>query len=83
MVMLFSGTRIQEGWKELEYCVSTGEPEFRKRGVTNPFDDSKRDRQELDEGLADATRLAAVAVASAYDFSAFRTVVDIGAAMAL
>src|SRR5262245_4331910 len=27
-VMLFTGISIQEGWKELEYCVRTGEPAF-------------------------------------------------------
>ena len=29
-VMLFTGPGIQEGWGELEYCVRTGEPAYRK-----------------------------------------------------
>ena len=29
-VMLFSGISIQDGWKELEYCVRTGQPAFRQ-----------------------------------------------------
>lgn len=78
MVMLFTGKRIQEAWKELEYCVRTGEPEYRIRGVTNPFDDPTRDRDELDAGLADYTRVVAAAVAAVYDFTPFGTVVDVG-----
>src|SRR5262245_20740914 len=27
---LFAGDRIQDSWRELEYCVRTGEPAFRK-----------------------------------------------------
>jgi SAM-dependent methyltransferase len=78
MVMLFGGKRIQDAWRELEHCVRTGEPEYRMRGVTNPFDDPMRDRNELDTGLADYTRLVAAAVAAVYDFTPFRTVVDVG-----
>ena len=29
-VLLFAGVGIQDAWKELEYCVRTGEPAFRK-----------------------------------------------------
>ena len=29
MVQLFAGVAIQDSWKELEYCVQTGEPAFR------------------------------------------------------
>jgi hypothetical protein len=42
MVMLFAGNRIQESWKDLEYCVRTGEPAYRRRGVTDPFLDPLR-----------------------------------------
>ncbi len=38
MVKVFSGTRIQDSWKELEYCVRTGEPAFRKHSPdADPF----------------------------------------------
>jgi len=37
MVMHFAGLRTQDSWRDLEYCVWTGEPAFRLRGVTNPF----------------------------------------------
>jgi hypothetical protein len=81
MVKLFAGPRIQDNWKDLEYCVRTGEPAFRKRGVTDPFSDPARDPEEtanFDAAMADLTRLIAVAVAAAYDFTAFGTVVDVG-----
>src|SRR5262245_62899463 len=37
-VMLFAGIRIQDGWKELEYCVRTGNPAFRREAPdADPF----------------------------------------------
>jgi hypothetical protein len=81
MVMLFAGNRIQELWKDLEYCVRTGEPAYRLRGVTDPFLDPLRTLDEegnFDAAMADFTRLAAVAVASVYDFTPFNTIVDVG-----
>ena len=80
-VMLFAGTRIQDSWKELEYCVKTGEPAYRLRGATDPFDALLRDPEEtanFDAAMADFTRLAAIAVAAAYDFSSLGSVVDVG-----
>jgi hypothetical protein len=81
MVMLFAGERIQNAWQELEYCVRTGEPVFRKRGLDDPFKDPARtpeDSATFDAAMADLTRLTAVAVAAAYDFAPLRTVVDVG-----
>jgi SAM-dependent methyltransferase len=80
-VLLFAGPRIQDAWKDLEYCVHTGEPAYRRRGVTDPFDDFLRDPEEtanFDAAMAEFTRLAAIAVAAAYDFAPFRTVTDVG-----
>jgi hypothetical protein len=81
MVMLFAGHRNQESWKDLEHCVRTGEPAFRLRGVTNIFEDLQRTPEEaviFDAAMADLTRLIAVAVASVYDFTPFRVLVDVG-----
>jgi SAM-dependent methyltransferase len=81
MIMLFGGVGIQENWKELEHCIRTGEPAYRKRGFSDPFAETARnpdDAAVFDAAMADFTRLAAIAVAAAYDFSAFRTVVDVG-----
>jgi hypothetical protein len=81
MVMLFAGERIHNAWQELEYCVRTGEPVFRKRGLDDPFTDPARSPEEnatFDAAMADLTRRTAVAVAAAYDFAPLRTVVDVG-----
>jgi hypothetical protein len=81
MTMLFAGNRVTEAWKDLEYCVRTGEPAYRQRGVTDPFLDPLRTSEEqasFDEAMADFTRHVAVAVASAFDFTPFRTLVDVG-----
>ena len=81
MVLLFSGARIQEAWRDLEYCVRTGDPAFRKRGLDDPFKDPARTPEDdagFDAAMADITKLTAVAVARAYDFGPLRTVVDVG-----
>ena len=81
MVMLFAGQRTQERWEDLEYCVRTGEPAFRLRGLTNIFEDPQRTPEEeaiFDAAMADLTRLIAVAVTSVYDFTPFRLLVDVG-----
>ena len=81
MVLLFTGDRVQNAWRDLEYCVRTGNPVFRKRGLDDPFSDLIRTPEEsanFDAAMADFTALAAVAVAAAYDFQSVRTVVDVG-----
>jgi SAM-dependent methyltransferase len=81
MVVLFAGERIQDAWRELEYCLRTGDPVFRKRGLDDPFTDPTRSPDEnanFDAAMADITKLTAIAVAAAYDFGPFRTVVDVG-----
>ena len=81
MVKLFTGPRIQASWDELEYCVRTGEPAFRKRGIEDAFVELARHPEEaadFDAAMADFTKLAAFAVAATYDFSPLRTVVDVG-----
>jgi SAM-dependent methyltransferase len=81
MVKVFAGPRIQDNWKDLEYCVRTGQPAFLKRGVTDPFADPLRDAEDdatFDAAMAGLTRLIAVAVAAVYDFGAFGTIVDVG-----
>lgn len=79
MVRLFAGPRIQDNWKELEHCVRTGEPAFRKRGLADPFSSlDPAEAADFDTAMANLTRMIAVAVAAAYDFTRFRTVVDVG-----
>jgi SAM-dependent methyltransferase len=80
-VLVFAGIGIQDNWKELEYCVRTGDPAYRSRGLTDPFADLAQRPEEaavFDEAMASFTNMIAIAVAAAYDFSQFSSVVDIG-----
>ena len=81
-VLLFAGINIQDSWKELEYCVQTGEPAFRKHSpnataftaiAANP-----EQAKVFDEAMAAFSSMTAIAVAASYDFSPFRTIVDVG-----
>jgi len=81
MVLLFGGDRIQDAWRDLEYAVRTGDPVFRKRGITDPFAEMAKDPEaaaNFDAAMADFTKIAALAVAAVYDFAPIRTVVDVG-----
>lgn len=81
MVQLFGGIRVQDSWKELEHCVRTGEPVWRKRGEPDwvaGIAKDPLDAANFDAAMADFTKLAAVAVAAAYDFTPLRTIVDVG-----
>ena len=81
-VMLFTGIGIQEGWKELEYCVRTGEPAFRRTAPdSDPFTEMAKDPEMaaiFDKAMATFAPQTAAAVAAAYDFSTFKIVADIG-----
>jgi hypothetical protein len=79
-VQLFGGG-AQNAWTDLMYCVETGEPAFRRSGESDPFARMRENPEEaanFDAAMADFTKMVAVAVAAAYDFSAFETVVDVG-----
>jgi hypothetical protein len=82
LVMLFAGTRIQENWADLEWCVQTGEPAFKRH---NPNDDCftamAKDPEQMavfDKAMATFAPMTAAAIAAAYDFSRFGTVADVG-----
>jgi hypothetical protein len=81
-VMLFSGTGIQASWAELEYCVRSGEPAFRKDDPhADPFTEMEKDPAAaalFDKAMATFAPQTAAAVAAAYDFSAFGTLADVG-----
>ena len=79
-VMLFGGG-TQDIWADLMYTVQTGEPAFRRAGFADPFERIRQDPEgaaNFDAAMADFTKMAAIAVAAAYDFSKFRTLVDVG-----
>jgi hypothetical protein len=81
MVMLFGGI-VQDSWKELEYCVRTGEPAFRRTAPdADPFTQMAQDPEAaalFDKAMATFAPQTAAAVAAAYDFSVFGKVADIG-----
>jgi SAM-dependent methyltransferase len=82
LVILFAGIGLQDSWKDLEYCVRTGEPAFRRTNPDgDPFTLIEEDPEMasvFDEAMATFAPQTAAAVAAAYDFSVFQTVADIG-----
>ena len=82
MVMLFAGTGIQDSWKDLEYCVRTGEPAFRRTDPdADPFTQMAQDPEAaaiFDKAMATFAPQTAAAVAAAYDFSGLGTIADVG-----
>ena len=81
-VMLFAGVGIQDAWRELEYCVRTGEPAFRKESPdADAFSQIAKNPEMaavFDEAMATFAPITSAAVAAAYDFLAFGSVVDVG-----
>jgi hypothetical protein len=83
LVLLFAGVEIQDAWKDLEYCVRTGEPVFRRTapGAVSPYAlmaPSPELTALFDQAMATFAPWRAAAVAAALDFSAFGKVVDVG-----
>jgi len=79
-VMLFAGVGIQDSWKELEYCVRTGQPAFRKLAPEgDAFSRMDPTQQKVfDDAMATFAPATAAALAAAYDFSQFGTLIDVG-----
>ena len=79
-VMLFAGVGIQDSWKELEYCVRTGLPAFRKQSPdADAFSGmSPEETKNFDAAMATFAPGTSAAMAAAYDFSQFGTVMDVG-----
>jgi hypothetical protein len=81
-VMLFTGIGIQDNWKELEYCIRTGDPAFRKTDPDgDPFSNLSKDPEAaavFDKAMATFAPFTAAAVAAAYDFSVLGKVADVG-----
>ena len=80
MVQLFAGLGIQDSWKELEYCVRTGQPAFRKHSPDgDAFSHFDAEQAKIfDDAMATFAPQTAAALAAAYDFSRFGTLVDVG-----
>jgi hypothetical protein len=82
LVMLFAGSFIQDNWKDLEFCVRTGSPAFRReRPDADPFESLASNPEAaavFDEAMATFAPQTAAAVAAAYDFSGLARVADVG-----
>jgi hypothetical protein len=80
LVLLFAGIGIQDSWKELEYCVRTGQPAFRKHSPDgDAFSHLDAEAAKIfDAAMATFAPQTASAIAAAYDFSKLGTVVDVG-----
>jgi hypothetical protein len=83
LVLMFCGVGVQGAWGDLEACVRTGEPAFRRiaPGAESPYP-LMAGNPELtalfDEAMATVASWSASAVAAAIDFSQFGRIVDIG-----
>jgi len=78
--MLFGG-RTQDAWAEVMHSVRTGEPGFPRAFGTDSFSYMTEHPEVaalFDEAMADWTKHVTIAAAAAYDFSRFRTIVDVG-----
>ena len=79
-VMLFAGVSIQDSWRELEFCVRTGQPAFRKHSPdANAFSGMDPEATKVfDAAMATFAPATAAALAAAYDFSQLGTLLDVG-----
>jgi hypothetical protein len=80
-VQLFAGEMVQRLWSELLYSVQTGRPGYEQALGMEPFEYMAAHPEEatnFDLAMTAASSQTAVALAAAYDFSAFRTIVDVG-----
>jgi hypothetical protein len=82
LVLVFAGVEAQDAWKDLENCIRTGEPSFRRTVPgTDPYAlmaPSPELTALFDQAMATFAPWRAAAVAAAIDFSAFGKVVDVG-----
>lgn len=82
--VLYSGNpAVQSGWDNLSYSVATGKPGFDKAQGMPVFDYLAQHPEEaslFSEMMIGLHQTEPPAVATAYDFSPFRTIVDVGGA---
>ena len=81
VVQVFTGPRIQRAWGDLLHSVRTGKPAYEHVFGTDSFTHMAAHPEEaaiFDEAMAGFTRQIAAAAVEAYDFSPFRTIVDVG-----
>jgi SAM-dependent methyltransferase len=70
-----------ESWGDMPYSVETGKPCFDRRfgkGVFDYFNEHPDEAATFNEGMTGFATMASEAVVPAYDFSSFKTIVDVG-----
>jgi SAM-dependent methyltransferase len=80
VALLFGGI-TDKAWSDLLYSVETGKPAFNHVFGMDTFSYMARHPEEaanFDKAMSSFTTQIAVAVTAVYDFSTFRTVVDVG-----
>jgi hypothetical protein len=82
--LMFSGSPpFQNGWDHLVYSIQTGHPGFEKANGLTVFDYLAQHPEQaavFSEAMVGMHGPEPPAVAAAYDFSTFRTIVDVGGA---
>ena len=81
LTLMFGGERAWRSWGELLHSVKTGESGTRHVYGVGSFEYLAANPEQaviFNEAMAEITRHIALAVISAYDFSKFRTIVDVG-----
>jgi hypothetical protein len=80
-ILALGGSAFRRGFDELVYSVRTGKPGFHKAHGMGPFDYLEHSPEHaalFSEAMIGSNAPEQEAVASSYDFSAFRTIVDVG-----
>jgi hypothetical protein len=80
VALLFGGI-TDKAWSDLLYSVETGKPAFNRVFGMDSFSYMAQHPEEaanFDKAMSSFTTQIAVAVTAVYDFSIFRTVVDVG-----
>lgn len=82
MISVFAGADMQAAWNELEYCVQTGKPFFKKHDPNadtfSIINKNPETAATFDKAMATFAPQTAAAVAAAYDFGRFGSLVDVG-----
>jgi ubiquinone/menaquinone biosynthesis C-methylase UbiE len=79
--LMFGGERAWRSWGELLHCVKTGESGTRRIYGMGSFEYLAANPDQaliFNEAMAENTRRVTQALISAYDFSQFRKIIDVG-----
>jgi hypothetical protein len=81
VAQLFAGPSVWASWGDLLETLRTGDPAWHRLFGTDPFAyfvERPEEAAIFDEAMSAFTAMVAVGVSAACDFSAFRTVIDVG-----